>query len=140
MFGENNAGKSSVIDAMRLLTDPLDGRRVRYFEESDVLKAAAALGGPSLQLDLAGIGPAHSGAYLEALLPKGAPDSRTARWQVSWTPPQSGGRRVAHLGASRGSPGHGGTSPHAVACGMSTCLRCAMQSGSWRRPAATGCG
>ncbi|WP_416238205.1 AAA family ATPase [Streptomyces mutabilis] len=27
LVGENNAGKSSVIDALRLLTDPLDGRR-----------------------------------------------------------------------------------------------------------------
>ncbi|MEU8787095.1 AAA family ATPase [Streptomyces sp. NPDC048637] len=93
LVGENNAGKSSVIDALRLLTDPLDGRRVRYFEESDVLTTAAAQGGPSLQLDVAGIGPQESGAYLEALLPQGTPDSRTARWQVSWTPPQTGGRR-----------------------------------------------
>lgn len=93
LVGENNAGKSSVIDALRLLTDPLDGRRMRYFEEADVLTAAAALGGPSLQMDVTDIGPQHSGAYLEALLPEGTPDSRTARWQVSWTPPQPGGRR-----------------------------------------------
>ncbi|WP_158238953.1 ATP-dependent nuclease [Streptomyces barkulensis] len=93
LVGENNAGKSSVIDALRLLTDPLDGRRVRYFEEADVLMAVATLGGPGLQVDVAGIGPQHSGAYLEALLPEGAPDSRTARWQVSWMPPQPGGRR-----------------------------------------------
>ncbi|MFE9112239.1 ATP-dependent endonuclease [Streptomyces collinus] len=93
LVGENNAGKSSVIDAIRLLTDPLDGRRVRYFEEADVLTPAAALGGPSLQLDVAGIGPEQSGAYLEALLTEGPPECRTARWQVSWTPPQTGGRR-----------------------------------------------
>ncbi|MDO0917867.1 AAA family ATPase [Streptomyces sp. DT2A-34] len=94
LVGENNAGKSSVIDAIRLLTDPLDGRRVRYFEESDVLKPAAAeRGGPSLQLDVADISAQQSGAYLEALLREGDPDSRTARWQVSWTPPQTGGRR-----------------------------------------------
>ncbi|TVP36263.1 hypothetical protein A3L22_29795 [Streptomyces griseus subsp. griseus] len=93
LVGENNAGKSSVIDALRLLTDPLDGRRMRYFEEADILTAAAALGGPSLQMDVADIGPQHGGAYLEALLPEGTPDSRTARWQVSWMPPQPGGRR-----------------------------------------------
>ncbi len=93
LVGENNAGKSSVIDALRLLTDPLDGRRMRYFEEADVLQPAATLGDPLLQLDVTDIGPQHSGAYLEALLPDGAPDSRTARWQVSWTPPQPGGRR-----------------------------------------------
>ncbi|MFF7549670.1 ATP-dependent endonuclease [Streptomyces canus] len=93
LVGENNAGKSSVIDALRLLTDPLDGRRVRYFEESDVLRTTADLGGPSLQMDLADIHAGQSGAYLEALLREGAPDNRTARWQVSWTPPQTGGRR-----------------------------------------------
>ncbi|MEU1924595.1 AAA family ATPase [Streptomyces albogriseolus] len=93
LVGENNAGKSSVIDATRLLTDPLDGRRVRYFEESDVLKPAAERGGPSLQLDVADIAAQQSGSYLEALLREGDPDSRTARWQVSWTPPQMGGRR-----------------------------------------------
>ncbi|MEW2577659.1 ATP-dependent nuclease [Streptomyces syringium] len=92
LVGENNAGKSSVIDALRLLTDPLDGRRTRYFEEADVLQTAAALGGPVLQLVVADIGPQHSGAYLEALL-QGTPNSRTARWQVSWTPPQPSGRR-----------------------------------------------
>lgn len=91
LIGENNAGKSSVIDAQRLLTDPLDGRRMRYFKEADVLTAAA--GGPSLQLDVAGIGPQCTGAYLEALLSDGDPGSRTARWQVSWTAPQPGGRR-----------------------------------------------
>ncbi|GAA4887547.1 ATP-dependent endonuclease [Streptomyces coeruleoprunus] len=93
LVGENNAGKSSVIDAIRLLTDPLDGRRVRYFEDADVLKPAASLGGPSLQMDVADIGPEQSGAYLEALLREGPPESRTARWQVSWTAPQMGGRR-----------------------------------------------
>jgi putative ATP-dependent endonuclease of OLD family len=93
LVGENNAGKSSVIDAVRLLTDPLDGRRMRYFEEADVLAVAAEQGGPSLQLDVAAIGPQQSGAYLEALLPEGTPESRTARWQVSWTPPQTGRRR-----------------------------------------------
>jgi putative ATP-dependent endonuclease of OLD family len=93
LVGENNAGKSSVIDAIRLLTDPLDGRRVRYFEESDVLKPAAEQGGPSLQLDVTSIASQQSGAYLEALLREGDPDSRIARWQVSWTPPQTGGRR-----------------------------------------------
>lgn len=64
LVGENNAGKTTVVDALRLLSDPLDGRRSRYFEESDILKAAAHLGGPALQLDVSGISPEQSGAYL----------------------------------------------------------------------------
>ncbi|MFD5541022.1 hypothetical protein ACFWIJ_25195 [Streptomyces sp. NPDC127079] len=59
LVGENNAGKFSVIDATLLLTDPLDGRRVRYFGESDVLRAADDPGGPSLQLDLASLPTPH---------------------------------------------------------------------------------
>jgi putative ATP-dependent endonuclease of OLD family len=36
LVGENNAGKSNVIDALRLATLPLSGRRTRYFEIEDV--------------------------------------------------------------------------------------------------------
>jgi putative ATP-dependent endonuclease of OLD family len=36
LVGENNGGKSNVIDAMRLLTLPLNGRRDRYAEDDDV--------------------------------------------------------------------------------------------------------
>ncbi|MBB3856565.1 putative ATP-dependent endonuclease of OLD family [Xanthomonas arboricola] len=34
--GENNGGKSNAIDAIRLLTSPLSGRREIYCEPSDV--------------------------------------------------------------------------------------------------------
>ena len=33
LVGENNGGKSNVIDAIRLITLPLSGRRDRYAEE-----------------------------------------------------------------------------------------------------------
>lgn len=36
LVGENNAGKSNVIEALRLATAPLSGRRARYFEPEDV--------------------------------------------------------------------------------------------------------
>jgi len=36
LVGENNAGKSNVIDALRLVTLPLSGRRSRYFERDDL--------------------------------------------------------------------------------------------------------
>jgi putative ATP-dependent endonuclease of OLD family len=38
LVGENNAGKSNVIEALRLATTPLSGRRTRYFEASDVTR------------------------------------------------------------------------------------------------------
>lgn len=35
LVGENNSGKSNVIEAIRLLTSPLSARRTRYFEDDD---------------------------------------------------------------------------------------------------------
>ena len=36
LVGENNGGKSNIIDAIRLLTMPLNGRRDRYAEDGDL--------------------------------------------------------------------------------------------------------
>lgn len=36
LAGENNSGKSNVIEALRLATTPLSRRRTRYFEEDDI--------------------------------------------------------------------------------------------------------
>lgn len=36
IVGENNSGKSNVIDAARLITSPLSGRRSRYFDNDDL--------------------------------------------------------------------------------------------------------
>lgn len=38
LVGENNAGKSNVIEALRLATVPLSGRRSRYFETDDLAR------------------------------------------------------------------------------------------------------
>jgi predicted ATP-dependent endonuclease of OLD family len=39
VIGENNGGKSTLLDAIRLLTDPLDGRRSRYWDVEDLTRA-----------------------------------------------------------------------------------------------------
>ena len=36
LVGENNSGKSNVIEALRLATAPLNFRRTRYFEADDL--------------------------------------------------------------------------------------------------------
>src|SRR5262245_6032738 len=36
IVGENNSGKSNVVEALRLATTPLGGRRSRYFETEDI--------------------------------------------------------------------------------------------------------
>lgn len=38
LVGENNSGKSNVIEALRLATAPLNGRRTRYFDLDDVAR------------------------------------------------------------------------------------------------------
>ena len=40
LVGENNSGKSNVVDALRLATSPIGGRRTRYFEADDFSKGA----------------------------------------------------------------------------------------------------
>jgi putative ATP-dependent endonuclease of the OLD family len=41
LVGENSGGKSNVIDALRLLTDPIDGRRNLYLDREDVFRGPA---------------------------------------------------------------------------------------------------
>lgn len=48
LVGENNGGKSNVIDAIRLLTLPLSGRRERYPEDEDVRRNAIV---PNFQIE-----------------------------------------------------------------------------------------
>ncbi len=38
LVGENSGGKSNVIDALRLVTDPIDGRRNLYLDRDDVFR------------------------------------------------------------------------------------------------------
>src|SRR5579863_5683408 len=41
LVGENNGGKSNIIEALRLLTLPLNGRRERYAEDDDLRRGSA---------------------------------------------------------------------------------------------------
>lgn len=40
LVGENNGGKSNIVDALRLLTLPLSGRRDRYAEDEDIRRGS----------------------------------------------------------------------------------------------------
>ena len=42
LVGENNGGKSNVIEAIRLLTLPINGRRERYAEDEDIRRGNSA--------------------------------------------------------------------------------------------------
>ncbi|MCU1382601.1 MAG: ATP-dependent endonuclease [Acidobacteria bacterium] len=95
LVGENNGGKTNVIDAIRLLTSPLNGRRDRYPEEQDLrrgtvparfeiaghfrglsntLKGLLISGVPDPLKDEAVFGFRHEAASAES------PRGRTSRW------------------------------------------------------------
>lgn len=66
LVGENNSGKSNIIDALRLATAPANGRRSRYFEESDLSRSA---GSPTIKLQTIfdGLSEIQKGLYFTAM-------------------------------------------------------------------------
>lgn len=51
LVGENNGGKSNIVDAIRLLTLPLSGRRERYAEDEDLRRGSPVLVSKEARLD-----------------------------------------------------------------------------------------
>lgn len=94
VVGENNAGKSNFIDALRLLTDPLDGRRNRWWEPEDVHPWAD--GGAQLTAVYAGLEDVEAGTHLQALVsPAEEPElgeGHRARYTVAFDRPAEGER------------------------------------------------
>jgi putative ATP-dependent endonuclease of OLD family len=94
VVGENNAGKSNFIDALRLLTDPLDGRRNRWWESDDVHPWAD--GGAQLTAVYAGLEDVEAATHLQALVPASEePDLQQghhARYSVAFARPSEGER------------------------------------------------
>lgn len=66
LVGENNGGKSNVVDAIRMLTLPLSGRRERYPEDEDVRRQSLL---PSFQIEgvFAALGDTLKGLLLAAV-------------------------------------------------------------------------
>ncbi|MFI5756807.1 ATP-dependent nuclease [Streptomyces sp. NPDC051569] len=94
VVGENNAGKSNFIDALRLLTDPLDGRRSRWWEAEDVHPWAER--GSELTAVYTKLTAAEAGTHLQALVPaadeSGLPEGHCARYTVQFTRPAADAR------------------------------------------------
>ena len=64
--GENNGGKSNAIDAIRLVTQPLGGRRDIYCEDSDVRRGSRA-DRFAIEARFAGLNSAQQGRFLSAV-------------------------------------------------------------------------
>lgn len=66
LVGENNSGKSNVIEALRLATSPMGGRRTRYFEPGDLsFGREDCVANVSMRFD--GLTEIQRGQYLTAL-------------------------------------------------------------------------
>ena len=66
LVGENNSGKSNVIEALRLATTPLNLRRTRYFDADDVSHGRSGQA-VELDLELDDLTPIQQGQYYTAL-------------------------------------------------------------------------
>jgi putative ATP-dependent endonuclease of OLD family len=82
VIGENNGGKSNLLDAVRLLTDPLDGRRDRYWDVDDVTRMPGT-GSVELSATFALTSPNQLGIYSQGVLD----DMMSVRYQATYTPP-----------------------------------------------------
>lgn len=87
LAGENNAGKTNVLDALRLTTSPSEPRRSRTFERDDIRCGATGL---RLALEYHGLDAGQRGLFFSALR---ANDSDEAMYQVTWSPPVGVDRR-----------------------------------------------
>lgn len=65
LVGENNSGKSNVINAIRLATEPLGGRRSRYFERED--RSYGQEEPVTIVAEFSGLSPAQQGHCISAL-------------------------------------------------------------------------
>ncbi|GGO78937.1 ATP-dependent nuclease [Nonomuraea cavernae] len=66
LAGENNAGKSNIIEALRLATVPLSRRRSRYFEREDISRGQQDEG-IEIRTRFHGLTPIQAGQYITAL-------------------------------------------------------------------------
>jgi putative ATP-dependent endonuclease of the OLD family len=100
LVGENNSGKSNVIDALRLATMPLSLRRSRYFEPED--RSHGRIGPVELDLVLDGLTSIQEGQYIPALDIQGG----RVRYKVRYRPDEDLPKRSQvsyHAGKDAGS-------------------------------------
>jgi putative ATP-dependent endonuclease of the OLD family len=101
VIGENNGGKSNLLDVVRLVTDPLDGRRDRYWDVDDVTRMPNP-GHPELTAIYACTSLDQLGTYSQGLLD----DMESVRYRVTYTPPvgtEARGRLTWVAGEARSS-------------------------------------
>ncbi|MGW5388128.1 ATP-dependent nuclease [Nocardia sp. NPDC003963] len=101
VIGENNGGKSNLLDAVRLVTEPLDGRRDRYWDVDDIARVPGA-GSAELTATFELSSREQLSIYSQAVLD----DMASVRYRVTFTPPEGSatrGRLTWLAGESRSS-------------------------------------
>ena len=88
LIGENSGGKSNVIDALRLLTDPVDGRRNLYPDREDLFRGPSRPGRVTLRATYTGT-PEDLAAYQHAA----SPELDRVLYAMHYTPPVAGQTR-----------------------------------------------
>lgn len=85
LLGENSAGKSGATDALRMLTEPLDGRRSLWADDNDVCRTGDHA---SFTLRMTLRGTAFELApYSDAFAPSPRTDEAEARYALTYEPP-----------------------------------------------------
>ncbi|MEV5411047.1 AAA family ATPase [Thermopolyspora sp. NPDC052614] len=88
LVGENNAGKSNIIEGLRLATTPLSRRRSRYFEREDVTRGCIDEG-IEIRTTFDELTPIQRGQYITAL----DVEAQSAHYMVRFLPNETSGRR-----------------------------------------------
>jgi putative ATP-dependent endonuclease of the OLD family len=88
LIGENSGGKSNVIDALRLLTDPVDGRRNLYPDRDDLFRGPVRPGRVTLRATYTG-SPEDLAPYQHAA----SPQLDRVLYAMHYTPPGTGEAR-----------------------------------------------
>lgn len=97
--GENNGGKSNAIDALRLLTSPLSGRREIYCEEAD-RRFQSAVGHFELEAHLAELSHGQQGRLISAAVD----DMSAARFGLRFDCERPGARPLFWAGREGNAP------------------------------------
>lgn len=137
--GETNAGKTTVIDGLRQLTEPLDGNRPSALQDGD-LNFLRKEEGLLLSTRLEEVTAGQVGTYVQGLVGGITGDGlRSVAWSLSYSPTQLARRRgqvTWTTGADRELSREPSSEPRS---GTSTCPLFAMPSASWARAAVPGC-
>ncbi|WP_190394657.1 ATP-dependent nuclease [Nocardiopsis deserti] len=97
LVGENNAGKSNVMDAIRHLTEPLDGKRDLHLQRDDLYRDGCPAGGhrPDCPLSIEFAG-RYAFQKISDLAPYNQalnPDRNSISYRLTYTPPPTVSQR-----------------------------------------------